>query len=50
MILGVAEARLASAINEQFSIACQHTGVVPELARGKNLRKTSSIIIILVLI
>lgn len=37
MILGVADARIASAVNELFSITCQHTGVVPELLRGKNL-------------
>jgi nucleolar protein 56 len=36
MILGVADSRLASSINELFSITCQHTGVVPELLRGKN--------------
>ena len=35
MILGVADSRIASAINELFSITCQHTGVVPELLRGK---------------
>jgi RNA processing factor Prp31 len=37
MILGVADSRIASAINELFSITCQHTGVVPELLRGKIL-------------
>jgi hypothetical protein len=35
MILGVADSRIASTINELFSITCQHTGVVPELLRGK---------------
>jgi RNA processing factor Prp31 len=35
MILGVADPRIASTINELFSIPCQHTGVVPELLRGK---------------
>ena len=35
MTLGVADARIASAVNESFSITCQHTGVVPELLRGK---------------
>lgn len=35
MILGVADTRIASAINELFSISCQHTGVIPELLRGK---------------
>jgi hypothetical protein len=34
MILGVADPRIASTINELFSITCQHTGVVPELLRG----------------
>jgi hypothetical protein len=35
MILGVADPRIASMINELFSITCQHTGVIPELLRGK---------------
>jgi nucleolar protein 56 len=35
MILGVADSRMASAVNELFSITCQHTGVIPELLRGK---------------
>ncbi len=35
MTLGVADSRIASTINELFSITCQHTGVVPELLRGK---------------
>jgi hypothetical protein len=35
MILGVADSRIASAINELFTITCQHTGVIPELLRGK---------------
>ncbi|CAF0759231.1 unnamed protein product [Didymodactylos carnosus] len=34
MILGVADSKIASTINEQFSITCQHTGVIPELLRG----------------
>ncbi|CAF4687476.1 unnamed protein product, partial [Rotaria magnacalcarata] len=29
--------RIASTINELFSISCQHTGVVPELLRGLRL-------------
>ncbi|CAF4365675.1 unnamed protein product, partial [Rotaria sp. Silwood2] len=37
MILGVADPRIASAINEFFSITCQHTGVIPELLRGLRL-------------
>ncbi|CAF3330496.1 unnamed protein product [Rotaria socialis] len=37
MILGVADSRIASAINEHFSISCQHTGVIPELLRGLRL-------------
>jgi len=37
MILGVADSRIASAINELFSITCQHTGVIPELLRGLRL-------------
>ena len=37
MVLGVADSRIASAINESFSITCQHTGVVPELIRGSLL-------------
>lgn len=40
MILGVADARIASAVNELFSITCQHTGVVPELLRGMRVEKT----------
>jgi hypothetical protein len=35
MILGVADPRIASTVNEYFSITCQHTGVIPELLRGK---------------
>lgn len=35
MTLGVADPRVASSVNELFSITCQHTGVVPELIRGK---------------
>ena len=35
MILGVADSRIASTVNELFSITCQHTGVVPELLRGQ---------------
>ncbi len=35
MTLGVADPRIASAINEIFSITCQYTGVIPELLRGK---------------
>jgi hypothetical protein len=35
MILGVADSRIASTINELFSITCQHTGVVTEQLRGK---------------
>ena len=34
MTLGVADSRVASSINELFSITCQHTGVVPEILRG----------------
>ncbi|CAF0955898.1 unnamed protein product [Adineta steineri] len=37
MILGVADTRIGSTINELFSITCQHTGVVPELLRGLRL-------------
>ncbi|CAF0886864.1 unnamed protein product [Adineta steineri] len=37
MILGVADTRSGSTINELFSITCQHTGVVPELLRGLRL-------------
>ncbi len=45
MILGVADSRIASAINELFTITCQHTGVVPELLRGKmNEKKNTSIV------
>lgn len=43
MTLGVADSRIASAINEQFSIACQHVGVVPELLRGKTLKRQSNL-------
>ncbi|CAF1512511.1 unnamed protein product, partial [Adineta ricciae] len=34
MILDVADSRVASSINELFSVTCRHTGVVPELLRG----------------
>jgi hypothetical protein len=44
MILGVADTRSGSTINELFSITCQHTGVVPELLRGKQLIKKSLVI------
>lgn len=37
--LGVADPRIASAINELFSIACQHTGVIPELLRGERSKR-----------
>ncbi len=39
MILGVADPRIASTVNELFSITCQHTGVIPELLRGKFKQK-----------
>lgn len=39
MILGVADPRIASAINELFQVPCQHTGVVPELIRGLIINK-----------
>ncbi len=45
MILGVADSRIASTINELFSITCQHTGVIPELLRGKNFPKKKKLII-----
>ncbi|CAF0974606.1 unnamed protein product [Didymodactylos carnosus] len=34
MILGVADSKIASTINEIFGITCQYTGVIPELLRG----------------
>ena len=43
MALGVSDPRIASTINELFSITCQHTGVVPELLRGKIKRKEKKI-------
>lgn len=35
--LGVTDAKLAAAIGEELGIACQHTGVVPEIIRGIRL-------------
>ena len=42
MILGVADSRIGSTINEMFSTSCQHTGVVPELLRGRIERRTKN--------
>jgi nucleolar protein 56 len=44
MTLGVADPRIASTINEFFSISCQHTGVIPELLRGKIYKRKNLII------
>jgi hypothetical protein len=48
MVLGVADPRIASTINELFSVQCQHTGVVPELLRGKILKKKEEIYFIFI--
>ena len=37
-ILGVADSKIAAPISEEIGVSCQHTGVVPEIIRGK-LRK-----------
>ena len=34
VILGVGDSRIGWAINELFSVTCQHTGIIPEFLRG----------------
>ena len=37
IILGISDSKLGAAINEELGFSCQHTGVVPEIIRGKSL-------------
>jgi len=34
-LLGVSDSKLAATISEGLGVACMHTGVVPEIVRGK---------------
>jgi len=34
-VLGVSDSKLAAAVAESKGTACMHTGVVPEIIRGK---------------
>lgn len=35
IVLGVSDSKLAAAVAESKGTACMHTGVVPEIIRGK---------------
>lgn len=37
VLLGVSDGKLAAAIAESNGTACLHTGVVPEIVRGKHI-------------
>ena len=37
VILGVSDSKLGASINEELGLSCQHTGVVPEIIRGKDV-------------
>jgi len=37
VLLGVSDSKLAAAIAEANGTACLHTGVVPEIVRGKHI-------------
>ncbi|KAH3790086.1 nucleolar protein 56-like isoform X2 [Dreissena polymorpha] len=37
VVLGVSDPKIGSAISEELSVSCQHTGVVPEVVRGIRL-------------
>ena len=43
MVLGVCDSKIGAAITEEMGVSCQHTGIVPEIVRGKLLHKTACI-------
>ena len=47
-MLGVLDSKLAAAVAEASDTACMHTGVVPEIVRGKLLWRAFSALTLLV--
>lgn len=40
VILGVSDSKLSGSINEELGLSCQHTGVVPEVVRGRHVNRS----------
>ena len=34
VVLGICDSKIGATISEELGISCQHTGIIPEIARG----------------